>query len=276
MAEAAQKLGLAHMDALLPGMQVKLMPHQIIGVQWMVQMEKGKHHGGILADSMGLGKTIQATATMVANPSQDMNCKTTLIVAPLALLEQWKLEIEQKTCGHLSVFVFHGAANTRGMTKKRLKKYDVVLTSKSTCNVMSAQVIKLPIAYGTLVQQFPPPEKPKKKKTANDFIEDSAADSDEFRSAHRKHGPLALIHWYRVILDEAAQIRNKQTRAAQACFELDAVNRWVLSGTLIVNSLQDMYSYFHFLALSECADWDTFVSTATCDMAISETHHHCS
>lgn len=129
VAEAAQKLGLAHMDALLPGMQVKLMPHQIIGVQWMVQMERGKHHGGILADSMGLGKTIQATATMVANPSQDMSCKTTLIVAPLALLEQWKLEIEHKTYGQLSVFVFHGA-NTKGMNKKKLKKFDVVLTSK--------------------------------------------------------------------------------------------------------------------------------------------------
>jgi SNF2 family DNA or RNA helicase len=72
-----------------------------------------------------------------------------------------------------------------------------------------------------------------------------------------------------VILDEAAQIRNKRTRAAQACFELDAVNRWVLSGTLIVNSLQDMYSYFHFLALSECADWDTFVSTVAGDMVKS-------
>lgn len=128
VAEAAQKLGLAHMDALLPGMQVKLMPHQIIGVQWMVHMERGKHRGGILADSMGLGKTIQATATMVANPSTDPRCKTTLIVAPLALLEQWKLEIEQKTYGQLNVFVFHGA-NAKAMTKKELKRYDVVLTS---------------------------------------------------------------------------------------------------------------------------------------------------
>lgn len=113
------------------------------------------------------------------------------------------------------------------------------------------------------MQQFPPPEKvSKKKNAANDFIDDSGED-DEFRT-QKKHGPLALIHWYRVILDEAAQIRNKRTRAAQACFELDADNRWVLSGTLIVNSLQDMYSHFHFLALSECADWDTFVRILPC------------
>jgi SNF2 family DNA or RNA helicase len=72
-----------------------------------------------------------------------------------------------------------------------------------------------------------------------------------------------MIHWYRVILDEAAQIRNKRTRAAQACFQLDAENRWVLSGTLLINSLGDFFSYFHFLALSECSDWDTFVRDAS-------------
>jgi hypothetical protein len=130
------------------------------------------------------------------------------------------------------------------------------------------------LAYGTLVQQFPPPEKPKSKKAnaaANDFIDDSG-EEDEF-IVKKKVGPLALIHWYRVILDEAAQIRNKRTRAAQACFELDAEHRWVLSGTLIVNSLQDMYSYFHFLALSECADWDTFVRTSSCDTTLCRSHH---
>jgi SNF2 family DNA or RNA helicase len=99
----------------------------------------------------------------------------------------------------------------------------------------------------------------KKTRKPNDFIDDSGEDDSEFASNKVKHGPLALIYWYRVVLDEAAQIRNKRTRAAKACFELDALNRWVLSGTLIVNSLEDMFSYFHFLALSECAEWETFV-----------------
>ncbi|KAJ9123338.1 hypothetical protein QFC22_001537 [Naganishia vaughanmartiniae] len=219
VSDAATKLGLAHMNDLLPGMRVPLMPHQIIGVQWMVEKEKSKNHGGILADAMGLGKTIQTIATMIANPSTDPTCKTTLIVAPLALLEQWKLEIENKTYGQLRAYVFHGS--NKNITKKQLKKYDVVLTT-----------------YGTLVQQFPPPEKKKKPKKPNDFIDDSGENDSEFTSNKAKHGPLALIYWYRVVLDEAAQIRNKRTRAAKACFELDALNRWVLSGTLIVNSLE--------------------------------------
>jgi SNF2 family DNA or RNA helicase len=32
------------------------MPHQTIGVAWMVDKEQGKFNGGCLADDMGLGK----------------------------------------------------------------------------------------------------------------------------------------------------------------------------------------------------------------------------
>jgi SNF2 family DNA or RNA helicase len=39
----------------------------------------------------GLGKTVQMLATCQANPSQDVNRRTTLVVAPLALLSQWEV-----------------------------------------------------------------------------------------------------------------------------------------------------------------------------------------
>ena len=39
----------------LPGMEVRLLPHQIIGVSWMVRQEREYGlKGGILADEMGL------------------------------------------------------------------------------------------------------------------------------------------------------------------------------------------------------------------------------
>lgn len=69
------------------------MPHQLIGVAWMKAQEESKHYGGILADEMGLGKTVESIALMCANESQDPDEKSTLIVAPLALLQQWKEEI---------------------------------------------------------------------------------------------------------------------------------------------------------------------------------------
>jgi SNF2 family DNA or RNA helicase len=38
---------------------------------------------------MGLGKTLSSIAVIAGNPSEDKKVKTTLVVAPLALLQQY-------------------------------------------------------------------------------------------------------------------------------------------------------------------------------------------
>ena len=45
---------------------------------------------------------------MIKNRSTDPLCKTNLIVAPAALLDQWKLEIELKTNNTLSCLIYLG------------------------------------------------------------------------------------------------------------------------------------------------------------------------
>lgn len=84
------------------GLEAK--PHQNEGVDWMLEREHNAHngvHGGIIADEMGLGKTIMMIGTMVSNLRD-----RTLIVLPVALLEQWKEQIF-RTTGH-EVLVYHG------------------------------------------------------------------------------------------------------------------------------------------------------------------------
>lgn len=39
--------------------------------------------------------------------------------------------------------------------------------------------------------------------------------------------------WYRVILDEAHFIKNRQSKTARACYEINAGRRWVLTGMSI-------------------------------------------
>lgn len=57
---AAQNLGLDEDDYTIPGMSVPLMPHQVIGVDWMVQKERDERYkGGVLGDEMGIGKVGQ-------------------------------------------------------------------------------------------------------------------------------------------------------------------------------------------------------------------------
>ena len=49
---------------------------------------------------------------MVANPSDDPRCKTNLILAPLALLDQWQQEIrdeDELRHAHMQCLIHHGS-----------------------------------------------------------------------------------------------------------------------------------------------------------------------
>ncbi|RQM19438.1 hypothetical protein B5M09_011584 [Aphanomyces astaci] len=50
-----------------PHLTASLLPYQQEGLAWMKAQEASKYRGGILADEMGMGKTIQAIATMLEN-----------------------------------------------------------------------------------------------------------------------------------------------------------------------------------------------------------------
>ncbi|KAF7300276.1 SNF2 family DNA-dependent ATPase [Mycena kentingensis (nom. inval.)] len=73
----------------------------------------GRDRGGILADDMGLGKTVQMIATMVMNqPDEDETDRTTLVVVPAALMQQWKEELLSKT-NISEMFTIHIASRQR-------------------------------------------------------------------------------------------------------------------------------------------------------------------
>lgn len=45
---------------------------------------------------------------MLKNRSANPSCKTTLIIAPVALIDQWKAEIEERTNCGLTCLIYHG------------------------------------------------------------------------------------------------------------------------------------------------------------------------
>ncbi len=55
------------------------------------------------------------------------------------------------------------------------------------------------------------------------------------------------LTWHLVVLDEAQNIKNASTQAAQVVFDLEARHRLCLSGTPMENHLGELWSLFHFL-----------------------------
>ncbi|KAJ5226052.1 hypothetical protein N7468_007277 [Penicillium chermesinum] len=220
-------------DAIVEGLKVTLLPHQVEGVRWMCDKETGRRttkgifpKGGILADDMGLGKTVQAISLLLRNrkshnehsdKSDDASVrssKSTLVVAPLALIKQWEAEISDKVekSHKLSVCVYHGT--NRAKTSKSLDDYDVVITT-----------------YGTLTSESGTAAADKAKKTG-----------------------IFSVHWYRIILDEAHTIKNRNAKATQAAYALDAQYRWCLTGTPMQNNLDELQSLIKFLRIKPYDD----------------------
>ncbi|OZJ03278.1 hypothetical protein BZG36_03741 [Bifiguratus adelaidae] len=273
--------------APIDGMTVGLLPHQVKGVAWMLSCERNPNiNGGILADDMGLGKTIQSIALILRRKPETEKRRSTLIVSPLALIRQWESEINTKTTpGDLSVHVHHGPNRT--MSAEKLASYDIVIT---TYQVVASE-------FPVIAHKKKKRRKKVDEEDTNggdkssevvvlDDTEDTTADegrSEETRSAvmeeynnaemqlqynHDKvfselpadkgFGPLFGVGWYRVILDEAQQIKNQNTRAAQTTSHLFATKRWCLTGTPLQNNVEELYSLLKFLRVKPWSEYSIF------------------
>ncbi|KAL5496134.1 hypothetical protein ACEPAH_3051 [Sanghuangporus vaninii] len=260
VAESQNKLKMRTENDLLNGMVVRLLPHQIIGVAWMVDQEKNEDKlGGILADAMGLGKTIQMIATMVFDrpPPRTVEYdfferrhldkgkakevqqerKTTLVLAPASLLQQWYEEFDDKVApGVFRVHIHHGKDKLK--TVKEIEEYDVIIAS-----------------HQSVVMDFP---KEKKDLTRQDDDDGDSSEQDTPVANRKTLGPLARVQWLRVVIDEAQNIRNKSTRVSTCVAKLDSRYRWCLTGTPITNTLADIYAFMRFCRFAPWNDWKLF------------------
>lgn len=219
------------------GMTYGLYEHQKLALTWLKSMEDGSNKGGILADDMGLGKTISALALILSRPSDNPARKTTLIVGPVALVRQWQKEIRTKikSSHRLSALLLHGAPASAKQWDT-IQTYDIVLTT-----------------YGTLGAEFKRLEKymAEQKRTGITDL-----DSGAMKKLFPILGPKSIF--YRIFLDEAQCIKNKNTIAARGACSVKATFRFCLTGTPMMNNVGELYSLIHFLRIKPYNEWNRF------------------
>lgn len=216
--------------------------------------------GGILADEMGLGKTIQMLSLVHSHRSEiarqarlsnggissvnqlsrlgansanvlSAPC-TTLVVAPMSLLAQWKSEAEKASKqGTMKIELYYGNEKTNNLQ---------ALCSSSNASQAPDLVIT---SYGVVLSEF---------------TTLAAKNGDK-----SFHNGLFSLKFFRIILDEAHHIKNRSSKTARACYEMSADHRWVLTGTPIVNKLEDLFSLVRFLGVepwNNFSFWKTFIT----------------
>ncbi|PPR03377.1 hypothetical protein CVT24_012502 [Panaeolus cyanescens] len=173
--------------------------------------------------------------------------KPNLVIAPTVAVMQWRNEIDAHTSG-MKVLVWHGSS--RETNHDELKKYDVVITTYSVVESCFRKQVQGFTRKGVIIK------------------EDS---------------PIHRIHWNRIILDEAHNIKERSTNTAKAAFELKGTYRWCLSGTPLQNRVGELYSLVRFLggdpfAYYFCKNCDCkslhwkFSDKRTCDGKLHMTH----
>ena len=83
--------------------------------------------GGLLSQSVGMGKTIEMLALIVTNPADG----PTLIVVPTTMLTVWISEAETH-CPSLKIIRFHGARRNQ-ISMDTIKSADIVVTTYRIC-----------------------------------------------------------------------------------------------------------------------------------------------
>ncbi|EXJ75184.1 uncharacterized protein A1O5_01880 [Cladophialophora psammophila CBS 110553] len=225
----------------LRGMESSLYNHQLLGAAFMRERETGesKPKGGLVCDEMGFGKTIQMIANILDGKAEEGSAvKTTLIVAPPSLLGQWMQEmdkhVKRNALGRILLY-YSGSRLYSNNILADLGAYDVILTT-----------------YSEVQKSYPLAEPPK-------HLASEERKNEWWENHYRNHvGPLHQIKFHRVVLDEAHHIKNHTSKTSIAVRALTGNFRWCITGTPILNYIEELFPYFSFLKVPHTGDYSTF------------------
>lgn len=200
--------------------EVALKPHQLDGVAWLQHLWEAspdRCRGTLLADDMGLGKTLQLLTLMAAAFEADPDLQPALVVAPVALLENWRNELERFFVpGTLPLLLLYGDA----LRLLRVPKHelDAELKAQGVTRLLKKQWIGSAKLVLTTYE------------TMRDL---------EFA--------LASQPWSIMVCDEAQKIKTPAALVTRSAKKQKVRFRIACTGTPVENTLADLWCLFDFI-----------------------------
>ncbi|OAT05327.1 SNF2 family helicase/ATPase [Blastomyces gilchristii SLH14081] len=198
--------------------------------------------GGILAEEMGLGKTVEMITliSLHRRPAPEAGLPilrqwpvltesgATLIITPSTILDQWKQEISSHA-PHLRCTYYEGINRTK-------KSYEQLVEKLASCDVVLT-------TYNVLQREIHYAEDPPDRSLRSE------------KKVIPRKSPLVKISWWRVCIDEAQMIETGVSHAARVARLIPRHNAWAVTGTPLRKDMNDLLGLLSFLRIHPLCDW---------------------
>lgn len=199
-----------------------LLEHQASGLAWLQHLYGSRPSlnasGAILADDMGLGKTLQLLAFMAELLEADPDIEPMLVVAPVALLHNWKAEVERFfESGALPLLVAYG----RSLSTLKLPREAIDQRLRNEAG---------------LVDFLQP-----------GWVGDKKLVLTTYETLRNLEFSFAAQPWSVMVCDEAQKIKNPSAMVTRAAKKQKAAFKIGCTGTPVENTLADLWCLFDFV-----------------------------
>ncbi|MDB6169004.1 MAG: Non-specific serine/threonine protein kinase [Verrucomicrobia bacterium] len=218
--------GLRQLEKLVPApledaLHAQLRPYQRLGVAWLWHLHR-HGLGGVLADEMGLGKTLQALALLSAHG------------APEAPLKEEGAKSKDPIRADSAPRTFNRSPSVFNSTSSLVVCPASLLENWRREAARFTPRLRVFVHHGA--QRLGPAE-----VSAFDLVITS------YGTLARDREMFSAIPFRSIVADEAQHIKNRRSQNAAALRSLRAESRFLLTGTPLENSLEDLRSLFEFL-----------------------------
>jgi len=196
---------------------VKFYPHQVDGIRWLL-----RKRSFLLADDMGLGKSLQALTIFCADVKEGLG-ETLFIVCPVSLRANWADELEKFTSlpyvmlGE-EINPLNGRSRNLSVEERRLQILNFAFQAGPRVMIMNYEQVK--------------PHLPE----------------------------LNAVRAWAAIFDEAHAIKGATSQRTIACLELKAYRNMLLTGTPILNQVNEIWPILNKIAPNHFPNYSAFVN----------------